>query len=371
MSDLGIGGLRGSHRTRHKRVRGCLAVLVALAVVVAIGVFAYVKGVDLIKGTLADPEDYSGNGQKPVVTIRVEKGDLGADIAQKLYDAGVVKSVEAFTAVANTDDRSSTIQAGRYELLSKMSAESALDAMVDPGSLVRNPTVTIPEGLRAKEILASIVEQTPFTKKEVERAYADTAGLDLPDYAKGDAEGYLFPSTYDVPPNRGAGDLLKAMVEKFKEQADTLDLEGRAETLGYGPQDVVTIASLIQAEAGPADMNKVSSVVYNRLAEPMPLQFDSTLHYAVDSRGEVLAGEDLRKIDSPYNTYTRAGLPPTPIDSPGAEALQAALEPADTNYLYFVTVNLKTGQTRFTGSYQEHLRNVEVYNTYCATSDEC
>lgn len=371
MSDLGIGELRSSHRTPHKHGRGCVSVLVAVAVLVASGVFAYVKGVDLIQGALSGPDDYSGNGQQPAVTVEVDKGDVGTDIAEKLYDAGVVKSAEAFTEVANQDDRSTTIQAGRYPLLSKMSAESALEVLVDPESLITSPTVTIPEGMRAKEILAFMVKQTRFTKKQVQAAYTDTASLGLPDYADGDPEGYLFPSTYDVTPKMTAAGLLRAMVDRFKQEAESLGLESTAEDLGFSPHDVVTIASLVQAEAGSADMDTVSSVVYNRLAEPMLLQFDSTLHYAVDSRGEVLAGEGLRKIDSPYNTYTREGLPPTPIDSPGVEALTAALEPADTNYLYFVTVNLKTGKTLFTKGYQQHLRNVEQYQQYCETSDAC
>lgn len=348
-----------------------MSVVVAIAVITAIGMFAYVKGVDLIQGALSGPEDYSGNGKKPVITVEVEKGDIGADIGEKLADAGVVKTAAAFTDAANKDGRAGSIQPGRYRLLSKMSAESALDVLVDPDSLITDPTVTIPEGLRAKEILTRIVEQTDFTKKQVAKAYADTSRLGLPEYADGDPEGYLFPSTYDVGPQMTAADLLKAMVDRFEQEAESLELESAAEDLGFSPHDVVTIASLVQAEAGPADMTKVSSVVYNRLDRPMALQFDSTLHYAVDSRGEVVAGEELRKIDSPYNTYTRKGLPPTPIDSPGVEALTAALEPADTDFLYFVTVNLKTGKTLFTDNYDQHLRNVERYREYCETSDAC
>ncbi|MDQ3484373.1 MAG: endolytic transglycosylase MltG [Actinomycetota bacterium] len=371
MSELGLGGHPGSHGTRHKRGRGCAAVMAARAVIGVVGGFAYVKGVDLIRGALSGPEDYSGKGEKPVITIEVEKGDIGADIGEKLSAAGVVKSAEAFTDAANQDDRAGSIQPGRYKLLSKMSAESALDVLVDPDSLIMNPTVTIPEGLRAKEILTRIVQQTDFTRKQVDAAYADTAGLKLPDYAKGDPEGYLFPSTYELAPNTDAADLLRAMVDRFKARADSLELEDRADKLGYSPHDVVTIASLVQAEAGSADMTKVASVVYNRLDVPMALQFDSTLHYAVDSRGEILAGRALREIDSPYNTYQLQGLPPTPIDSPGEEALVAALEPAKTDFIYFVTVDLKTGETRFAATYAEHQRNVAVYREYCETSDAC
>lgn len=374
MSDLGVGGLRATgHRARGKRSRGCFPVLLALVIIAVIGGFVYVKGVDLIKEQLSDSPaaDYSGDGQKPVVKVKVAEGDTSTDIANTLFEADVVKSASAFTDAASADDRSLGIQAGDYELMSKMSARSALLVLVNPDSLVKNPTVTIPEGLRAKEILASIVEQTDFSAGQLKTAYDDTAALGLPAYANDDPEGYLYPSTYDLQAKTTAASLLKSMVAKYVEEADTLGLGDKAQQLGYSPTDIVTIASLVQAEAGAADMRKVASVIYNRLDIDMALQFDSTLHYAEDSRGEVSTSDDLRDIDSPYNTYKLTGLTPTPIDSPGEEALKAALDPAETDYRYFVTVNLATGKTKFAVSFADHLRNVEEYNAYCTTSDEC
>ncbi len=370
MSDLGIGDIQGSHRIKHRHGRGCVAVLVALGIIAAIAVFAYVKGVDLIQGAISGPEDYSGDGSGRV-TIQVRPNETGGDIAMTLFKADVVKSEEAFVDAYNENPDATSITPGSYNLRQQMSAESAVELLLNPESLNETPTVTITEGVRALEILDSIVEQTNFSKQEVEAAFADIDALELPDYAHGDPEGYLYPSTYDLEPKMTAADLLKTMVDEFEKQADKLGLEAGARELGYSPHEIVTVASLVQAEAGPADMKKVASVVYNRLELPMRLQFDSTLHYAVDSRGEVVAGDDLRKIDSPYNTYKRDGLPPTPIDSPGEEALTAALNPASTNFLYFVTVNLATQETRFTDSYKTHLRNVDVYNEYCETSQEC
>lgn len=369
MSDIGVGGLRSSSRRGHRRGKGCLAVLVAVAVIVALSVFAYVKGVEVIKDKLTGPEDYAGDGRGSVV-VSIKQGTL-TDIGVTLEKAGVVKSVRAFTEAANINPDATSITPGSYRLRKQMSAESALGLLLDPDSLIKNPTVTIPEGLRAQEILASIVKQTDFTTKQVQNAYDDAAGLGLPSYADGDPEGYLFPSTYELTKKTTAAGLLKEMVTKFEEQVDALGLKDKASALGYSPHDIVTVASLVQAEAGPADMKKVASVVYNRLDVPMALQFDSTLHFAADSRGNVVAPDNLRKIDSPYNTYTRPGLPPGPIDSPGEEALAAALSPAQTSFIYFVTVNLKTGETRFAASFAEHERNVEVYHKYCATSDEC
>lgn len=372
MSDLGVGGLRASgHRATTKRARGCVPVLIALLVIAVLAGFAYVKGVDFIKARLSGPEDYSGSGVNPTVKVEVKAGDTATDIGNTLYDKGVVKSVGAFTDAASADQRSLSIQVGSYLLKSKMSARSALEVLVNPAAIIKNPTVTIPEGLRAQEILAAIAKQTDLTPKALKAAYGDTAALGLPDYAKGDPEGYLFPSTYDVKKSTTAAGLLHEMVAKFVSEAEALGLEKQAAALGESPTDIVTIASLVQAESPPDDMAKVASVVYNRLAAGMPLQFDSTLHYAIDSRGEIQTSSDLQNLDSPYNTYKLTGLTPTPIDSPGEAALKAALEPAKTDYLYFVTVNLATGETKFAATLAEHNRNVAEYRKYCETSDAC
>jgi UPF0755 protein len=162
------------------------------------------------------------------------------------------------------------------------------------------------------------------------------------------------------------------MVDRFEESADELGLKAGAADLGVSPHDVVVVASLIQAEARfDKDFAKVSRVIYNRLAKDMPLQFDSTVHYAVGKDGSVGTSDSDRNVDSPYNTYEVTGLPPTPIDSPGAKALRAALEPAAGDWLYFVTTNPDTGETKFAESYREHLRNKAEFDQWCAESDHC
>ncbi len=373
-ASIGVGGLRSTgHRAKPRRSRGCMPILVILVVVAAIAAFGYVKGVDFIKDQLSDSPaaDYSGNGQKPIVTVTVPKGASGRDIGAVLLDAGVVKSVDAFADAYESEPKATSISYGKYELLSKMSAKSALAVLINPDSLIAAPTVTIPEGLRASEILATIAANTDFTPKQLRAAYADTEALDLPAYANGNPEGYLFPSTYDITEDTTAASLLHDMVARFTQNAEDLDLEGKAKSLGEDPGDIVTIASLVQAEAGQADMAKVASVVYNRLDAGMALQFDSTLHYGLNIRGDIQLTREQLNTDGPYNSYTRAGLPPTPIDSPGADALEAALNPANTDYLYFVTVNLATGETKFAETLEEHNQNVAEYREYCTTSDEC
>ncbi len=376
MSDLELAdiveqhGNRASGNGRH----GCLPALVALALIVAIGLFAYVKGIDLMKSVLSGPDDYSGVGHGSV-TVEVTEGQTATDVASTLAAVDVVKSEAAFTQAAADDARSGQIQIGCYQLHLQMSGRSAFALLFANASHVpcRGDTqVTVPEGLRAAEILDRIVGTTDLSKAEVDRAFASTTGLGLPSYADGDAEGFLFPATYEVSTKTTADDLLGGMVDKFATEADSLQLEAMAKQLGVTPHEVVVIASLVQAEARRSeDMPKVASVIYNRLHSGMPLQLDSTLHYAVDSRGEVQTSDNLRDLVSRYNTYTHKGLPPTPIDSPGAQAIEAALAPAHTSYLYFVTVDLRTGETRFATTYSEHQRNVALYHQYCATSDAC
>jgi peptidoglycan lytic transglycosylase G len=363
-----------THRSHHRRGRGCLPALVALVLIAALALFAYVKGVDLIKGVLSGPEDYSGQGHGSVV-VQVKEGNTSAAIASTLVASSVVRSAAAFIDAAEADDRSRGIQPGCYEMRQKMSAKNALALMLAASSHVDCPgeiQLTIPEGLRAAEILGRIAHKTHIDRTELEQTLKSPDSLDLPDYADGDPEGYLFPATYDVTVQTSSTALLAAMVHKFSAEADSLGLPARADELGVSPHDVVVVASLVQAEASrPQDMPKVASVIYNRLDAHMPLQLDSTLHYAVASRGVVQTSPNLRSLKSPYNTYRHAGLPPTAIDSPGAKALQAALRPADTGYRYFVTVNLRTGDTRFARSFASHKHNVQLLHEYCKSSDAC
>lgn len=371
MSDLGIGTLEGQGSSASpRRGRGCLAVVVALAIIVAVGAFGYVKGVSAIKGWLADPADYPGPGHGSVV-VQVESGDTSADIGSSLLKAHVVKSVEAFTEAAKADDKSLGIQVGYYRMKLEMTGAGALALMLEPSALVSD-SVTVPEGMRAGEILDTVAAHSSLTPAQLKAAYADTAALGLPSYAHGDAEGYLYPATYPVTPGTTAADLLRTMTGRFAEEASSLDLTAGAAALGYSPTDIVIIASLVQAEASRSeDMPKVARVIYNRLAAGMALQFDSTLHYAVDSRGVIQTTDSLRDLDTPYNSYDLTGLPPTAIDSPGQVALDAALHPAAGRWLYFVTVDLSTGETLFANTFTQHQVNVAKYREYCTTSDAC
>lgn len=362
-----------SHRTRRRRRRngpGYIAVIIALAILLGGGYLVYDRGISVLKDKLAPPPDYSGQGSGSVV-VEVHDGDSAADIGATLVDQDVVKSVEAFTDAARANPESTGIQVGFYEMRKQMSAESALDILLEPDNMVQS-AVTLREGLTVDQIIGQLAKDTDFSRNQYAKVLRRPSAIGLPSYAEGSAEGYLFPATYMIQPNATPRSILKMMVDRFKEAADKLHLVEEAKQRGVSPHDVMTIASLVQAEARfDKDFPKVSRVIYNRLDEPMPLQFDSTVHYATGRDGSVGTSDEARSSDSAYNTYKQPGLPPTPIMAPGEQAIEAALNPADGPWLYFVTTNPDTGVTKFAETYEEHLKNKAEFDKWCSSSQNC
>lgn len=361
---------RGQVTRTRRRGPGCLAVLVSLAVVAGGGFLAYTFGIAALQERFSPPEDYAGPGTGSVV-IEVKEGDAASDIAVTLLAEDVVKSQEAFTDAAVANPASRGIQVGFYEMRRQMTADGALEVLVNPDNMMRS-SVGFPEGWTVDQIVAQLAKKTDFSKKQYTKVLRRPGSIGLPSYAGGNPEGYLFPATYQVPPNATPQSILKAMVDRYRQAAQDLDLEAKADQLGVSPHDVMTVASLIQAEArNDSDFARVSRVIYNRLDEPMPLQFDSTVHYAVGKDGSVGTSDDDRDVDSPYNTYKVAGLPPAPIMAPGEQAIEAALNPVDGPWLFFVTTNPDTGETRFAETYDEHQRYVAEFQEWCAQSENC
>ncbi|MCS0600906.1 endolytic transglycosylase MltG [Streptomyces sp. LP11] len=230
----------------------------------------------------------------------------------------------------------------------------------EPGRPEPKPvTLVIPEGRRAGQVYDAIdkVLKLPSgsTRKSVGKA-----GLKLPGEAEGNPEGYLFPATYPVRQGATPESLLRDMVTTAERKFDAAPVAAGAQRNAMNLYQAITIASIVQAEAGTkADMGKVARVVLNRLERGMPLQMDSTLNYGLN-RTTLSTTEDDTRIESPYNSYQRMGLPPTPIDNPGEDAMRAALNATPGDWLYFVTV--KPGDTRFTADYTTHMRNVAEFN---------
>jgi peptidoglycan lytic transglycosylase G len=373
LSELGLD--LGNHR-KHKPRRGwgCLAVLIALAVLVGGGYFAATTGMSALKERFSPPPDYTGEGSGAVL-VEVKDGDNASDIAATLKDKDVVKSIEAFTDAARENPDSVGIQVGFYKLHKQMSADSALDLLIDPDNLIQD-ALTIPEGWTVEQIVARLADKTDFSARQYNRVLRNPSSIGLPEYAQGNAEGYLFPATYMIPPNATPKSILAMMVDRWQSAAEDADLEAAAKKLGYTPAELMVVASLVEAESNrDADRGKVARVIYNRLetdATNKLLQIDAAVNYAHDrDLGVALTTEDLQ-IDSPYNTYKNPGLPPTPIEAPGDAAIAAAAHPTDGPWVYYVTVNLRTGETKFTDDYDEFLTFKNEYKNYCATqSDNC
>lgn len=365
----------GGSRKKGRGLPGCLAVLVAALVLVVGFYLAVTKGADMLKGMMAAPGDYPGPGRGKVV-FEVQDGDSIAQIGRNLKARGVVKSVGAFTGAAGDEPRATGIQVGFYELKKEMKAEDALAILIEPDNLVQN-TVTIPEGLRVTDVLDILAEQTDFDRAAYEKALRQPAKLGLPAYAKGNPEGYLFPATYTIGPKDTPATILTMMVTKWRSVAEDAGLEAGAKALGYTPHELMTVAALVEAEGRGDDMPKIARVIYNRLENvgtagtTGKLEIDATVNYALGRNlGVALSEEDLA-VDSPYNTRLYPGLPPGPIEAPGEAAIKAALQPAEGDWYYWVTVNLKTGETKFASTYDEFLTYKAELDKYCETSEAC
>lgn len=360
-------------RERPRRAFGCLAVLLALAVLVGGGYLGVTAGIGAFRDRFAGPEDYPGPGSGKVL-VEVQDGDTSADIAATLERKGVVRSVEAFTEAAREEPDSVGIQVGFYEVQRKMPAAEALEVLIDPGNLLQS-SVAVPEGYTVDQIVATLAESTDFTARQYRRVLDRPQQIGLPGYAEGNPEGYLFPATYMVPPKATPRSILTMMVDRFKRAAADSDLEARAAELGYTPHELVTVASLVESEANrKQDRPRVARVIYNRLEGEETnglLQLDATVNYANgENLGARTTAQD-REIDSPYNTYKYPGLPPSPIEAPGDAAIEAAANPAEGDWFYYVAVNLRTGETKFAETFAEHQANVAELNEYCTTSEAC
>jgi UPF0755 protein len=298
-----------------------------------------------------------GSGASEPVEVVVPRGATAADIGILLEEAGVIRSSLAFRLMASLRGSGSDIKAGIYPMRTNMPLDEVF-LLMENGPEGRTPTVTltIPEGFRVEQVADRIAEELGLRRREFIGA-ATSGGFELPPYLPDGmktVEGFLFPETYEIRTSAGAEDVIAIQLEQFRRVADDLDWD-RAEALGVSPYEIVIIASMIEEEARvPEDRPKIAAVIYNRLARGMHLEIDATVLYALPRHKERLTFDDL-EYPSPYNTYLHAGLPPTPIASPGLASLEAALQPADADYLYYVVID-EDGRHAFTSSYEEFLR---------------
>ena len=357
-------------RRQRKRRRHWLTSLVIVITLVAVGVLGY-KAIGIMRDASAQAthaEDYKGEGEGEV-TVTIPEGASGADIGDILQSKGVVASGKAFTNAAKNNPKGNTIQPGTYKLKKKMSASSALQALLDPESK-GDHTLTIPAGVTKQIVKDRLKKVGNFTDEQIEAAYADTAGIGLPAEAGGNVEGWLAPGTYDVTENATPKDLIKKMVSKTVTQLKELKVPKE----DY--QKVLTKASIVEREVNSERYyGQAARVIENRLAQTDGethglLQMDSTVQYGLGRYGGIPSEAETQDANNAYNTYVHKGLPPGPIGSPGEAAIKAVINPPAGSWLYFVTVNLETGETLFASTNDEQKANTKKLNDYCNKNKE-
>ena len=294
---------------------------------------------------------------QPEVFVDIPSGSGPARIGEQLAQAGVVRDPTIFRAALLISGRARALKAGEYRFTQPMHALDVIDKIAR-GDVYKR-LLTFREGLTIDE-MAQVFEEKGFGKADDFRKAAMNPQLiaDL-DPSAPDLEGYLFPETYSLPRNTPASAIVEQMVAGFK-NAFTPEMRSAVAAGGLSVRQLVTLASLVEQETGAGDERPLVAAVYrNRLRIGMPMQADPTVIFALQKAGKYngnLTREHLRELDSPYNTYRYAGLPPGPIAAPGKASLQAAVKPADADYLYFVSKN--DGTHVFASTLDEHNRNV-------------
>lgn len=345
---------------RHRR-RVALVVVLALLSVLLVGVAFANTSYNRCK----QPPSTDGR----TVSFEVPDGATGRDVIAALADQGLIRcgGFVGDMLLRSAGDPNG-ILAGTYRIPVGSSLAQILTIVTTPPKHVATTQLTVPEGLRisstypGERSISSVVQQGTGISADAFAKAAENPKLTLPPYlpAGPGAEGFLFPDTYQlVKKGLDPKTIIHTMLGQFDKEAQSLDLVSGAKALGYTPYQVVIIASMIEREAQvEQDRPLIASVIYNRLKANNTLGIDATLLYDDPTPDGSLSTADLQ-TDTPYNTRINAGLPPTPIASPGAQSLQAALHPADTNYFYYVACPPDgPGRHRFAVTYQQHLQNV-------------
>jgi UPF0755 protein len=331
-----------------------LALSFIFLVVFLIGVPVFVGTLTWVRMT--DP--YKGYND-PELFVQIPQGVGTKEIGRALVDAGIVKDTWTFRGALYWTGASRSLKAGEYRFDRPLTAVQVVERLVRGDVYVRR--LTFPEGLTIVE-MSKLYESHGFGRASefVDAARNVEAIKDLDPQAT-DLEGYLYPETYALPHGASASALVSMMVARFRAVFDE-SLQQRAQAQGMSVREVVTLASLVEKETARADERPIVAAVYrNRVKIGMGMQADPTVVYALEKAGRWdgnIRKNDLA-LDSPYNTYKHAGLPPGPIASPGKPSLEAALEPADVPFLYFVSRN--DGSHVFARTLDEHNRNVQRY----------
>lgn len=384
--------IQSSNRGRSKepkyvkrRQRG-LAVLIS-SLILLIGAVVYI-GVQVSGGDSssdASRTDFEGTGNGVSRLVEIPEGSAVSLLGPDLEERGIVKTNEAFqTAAANTPEAAS-IQPGIYRLQEEMSAAAAVEALLDPANRVEMLDihggstlldVTVVGGDTRLGVYSQISQVTctdgsdncvGTEELEAVAASADLDTLGVPEWARAAVaargedskrlEGLIAPGQYVVNPSHGAEEILTDLITRSAGQFNETGIEDRAKALGLTAYELLVAASLVEREAPAGDFDKVARVILNRIDEPMRLEFDSTVNYGLEDVEVATTDEDRAQV-TPWNTYAMDGLPETPIAAASIEAIEAMENPAEGNWLFFVTVD-QDGTTIFNDTFEEHLDDVQ------------
>ncbi|MCH6196009.1 endolytic transglycosylase MltG [Corynebacterium mastitidis] len=363
-----------------RRQRGAAVLVAAIILIFGALVWIALSAIGAIGGN-----DYEGEGNGVVQLVQVQEGSSVSELGAELEERGIVKTDAAYQSAAFSNPNAGSIQPGFYRLQEEMSAASAVAALLDPDNRVEMldvqggatlMDVTVVAGDTRKGIFTMISEvscaETPgdcVTVDQLHDVAAKTAPQELgvPEWAvpavleRGTdprrIEGLIRPGQYVIDPGMDAKDILTDLITRSADYYNSTGIEQRAEATGLTPYELLTAASLVEREAPAGDFDKVARVILNRLEEPMRLEFDSTVNYGLSEQEVATTDADRARV-TPWNTYAKDGLPDTPIAAPSDEAIEAMENPAEGNWLFFVTVD-QQGTTVFNDDFDAHQRSVE------------
>lgn len=342
---------------RPKKSKAPIIVAIILAIIV-LGGLGW-GGYTLFTSCSSTQEAAETLGEGESVTITIPAGSGAKAISELLLDNRVIGDATAFVNLVSQNGQESALKPGTYTFTGPLTTDEVIDMLVAGPN---EESFTVPEGYTVQQTAARVAEAYPdsITAEDFLSLANDAAAYeaDYPFVAgayNNSLEGFLFPKTYPLIPGATADAVVRQMLDQYRAEIATIDLSA-AEQRGLSSYQVLVIASLIEREASLDDERPlVSSVIYNRLAADMLLQIDATIAYASGTTD--ITQQDL-DTDGPFNTYLNRGLVPGPICSPGLSSLQAAAQPADTAYLYYVVTSAGDGSHNFSETYEEHQNNI-------------
>ena len=353
---------------RKPRGRGCLIGLIIVLVVIG-GIAAggawvyntYQTKIDDMFGW-GEPKDYEAGQAEGEAFVTIRKGDTGSPVSTALYQAKVTKTDRVFYQYLVDNNVSFTLYPGVYKLQKKMTAEAALKALGDSSNRMAS-TVRIAEGSTVESSLPRIAEGVEIPLEDLQAAVKDPSVYGV---QADRLDGWLFPAIYTFDPGATAQDVIKEMVDRTRQSLKKVGVPDA------DAHRVLTIASIIEREARTADFAKVSRVIQNRLDDGMQLQMDSTAQYGYGElhAGKASTSKEAQFDENDWNTYVITGLPKTPIANAGEAAIEAAMNPADGPWVYFVTIDFSTGETQFSKTYAEHQQGISKMKSWCRANPD-